>query len=253
MLAARLNRLSIWHRSIRVWGADYRACSLDRLLYLTLYRLGIMGKDERAFFEQHIRPGMNVAEAGANIGIYTLVLSRLVGPEGRVFAFEPDPHLFACLRGNLEHAGVTNVELHNCALGSAPGKLTLAWAGLNSGETHLSRDPQAGALQVEVLPLDTVLAGRRLDFFKLDVQGWELEVLHGMTGLFAANPALRLFIEYWPVGLRRAGIEPSALLDYLRDHHWKLTHGANLEPIPAEQFAKWDASRIWVNLYATRA
>ena len=43
MLAARLNRLPIWHRSIRVWGADYRACSLDRLLYLTLYLQDVLG------------------------------------------------------------------------------------------------------------------------------------------------------------------------------------------------------------------
>ena len=187
--AARFNRLPIWHRRVRVWGADFRACSLDRLVYLTLHRLGFMGKEERAFFESQIKPGMNIAEAGANIGVYTIQLSRLAGPEGRVFAFEPDPHLFACLCENLDRAEVTNVEAHHCALGSAPGKLSLAWDGLNSGDTHLSREAQAGAAQVDVARLDTVLAGKRVDFFKLDVQGWELEVLRGMTGLFAGCKA----------------------------------------------------------------
>ena len=250
--AARFNRLPVWHRRVRVWGADFRACSLDRLVYLTLHRLGFMGRDERAFFESQIQPGMNVAEAGANIGVYTIQLSRLVGPEGRVFAFEPDPHLFASLRENLDRAGITNVEPHHCALGSAPGKLSLAWDGLNSGDTHLSREAQPSAAQVDVARLDTVLAARRVDFFKLDVQGWELEVLRGMTGLFDANPALRLFIEYWPAGLRRAGTEPGALLNFLREHRWQLTHGPDFAPIPAEQFAKWDASTEFVNLSATR-
>ncbi|MEO7319970.1 MAG: FkbM family methyltransferase [Chthoniobacteraceae bacterium] len=250
--AARFNRLPVWHRRLRVWGADFRACSLDRLVYLTLHRLGFMGRDERVFFQSHIQPGMNVAEAGANIGVYTIQLSRLVGPEGRVFAFEPDPHLFACLRENLDRAGITNVEPHHCALGSAPGKLSLAWDGLNSGDTHLSREAQPGAAQVDVARLDTVLAGKRVDFFKLDVQGWELEVLRGMTGLFDANPALRLFIEYWPAGLRRAGTEPGALLDFLREHRWQLTYGPDFTPIPAGQFAKWDTSTEFVNLNATR-
>ena len=250
--AARFNRLPVWHRRVRVWGADFRACSFDRLVYLALHRLGFMGKEERAFFETQIQPGMNVVEAGANIGVYTIQLSRLTGPEGRVFAFEPDPHLFACLCENLDRAEVTNVEAHHCALGSAPGKLSLAWDGLNSGDTHLSREAQAGAAQVEVARLDHVLAGKRVDFFKLDVQGWELEVLRGMIGLFDANPALRLFIEYWPAGLRRAGTEPADLLAFLREHRWQLTHGPDFAPIPAEQFAKWDASTEFVNLNATR-
>ena len=251
--AARFNRLPVWHRRVRVWDADFRACSLDRLVYLTLHRLGLMGKEERAFFESQIKPGMNIAEAGANIGVYTIQLSRLVGPEGRVFAFEPDPHLFACLRENVERAGVTNVELHHSALGSVPGKLSLAWDGLNSGDTHLSREAQAGAAQVDVARLDTVLAGKRVDFFKLDVQGWELEVLRGMTGLFAANPALKLFVEYWPAGLRRAGTEPAELLAFFKEDGWELASTPDLQTMTPERFAKWDAQpNAFQNVLAVR-
>ena len=251
--AARFNRLPIWHRRVRVWGADFRACSLDRLVYLTLHRLGFMGKEERAFFESQIKPGMNIAEAGANIGVYTIQLSRLAGPEGRVFAFEPDPHLFACLCENLDRAEVTNVEAHHCALGSAPGKLSLAWDGLNSGDTHLSREAQAGAAQVDVARLDTVLAGKRVDFFKLDVQGWELEVLRGMNELFSEIPTLRLFVEYWPAGLRRAGTEPAALLAFFKEHAWELASTPDLQPMTAARFAAWDAKpQAFQNLFATR-
>ena len=171
-----------------------------------------------------------------------------------MFAFEPDPHLFACLRENLECAGVTNVEAHHCALGSAPGKLSLAWDGLNSGDTHLSREAQLGAAQVEVARLDTVLAGKRVDFFKLDVQGWELEVLRGMTGLFAANPALKLFVEYWPGGLRRAGTEPAELLAFFNEHGWELAGTPDLQAMTAELFAKWDAEpQAFQNVFATRS
>lgn len=251
--AARFNRLPIWHRRVRVWNADFRAGSLDRLVYLTLHRLGFMGKDERAFFESQIKPGMNVAEAGANIGVYTIQLSRLAGPEGRVFAFEPSPHLFACLCENLERAGVQNVEPMNLALGSAPGKLSLETDGLNSGDTHLSREEKAGTTPVDVARLDSILAGQRVDFFKLDVQGWEVEVLRGMTGLFAANPALKLFVEYWPAGLRRAGTEPAELLAFFKEHAWELASTPDLRAMTAERFAAWDAKPdAFQNVFATR-
>ena len=251
--AARFNRHPLWARSLRVWGANLRACSLDRLVYLTLHRLGVMGGEERAFFEKHVTPGMHVAEAGANIGVYTLLLSRLVGPEGHIDAFEPDPHLFACLRENLERAGVKNVAAHNCALGAAAGKLSLAWDGLNSGDTHLSRETQAGSVQVDVARLDEILSGHRLDFFKLDVQGWELDVLRGLTGLLPANPALKLFVEYWPAGLRRAGTEPAELRSCLREQGWQLAATPGLEPATDETFAAWDATPArFTNIYATR-
>ena len=250
---AAFNRHPIWHRTLRVQGARLRACSFDRLLYLVLHRLGAMGKEERVFFNAQVQPGTTVVEAGANIGIYTLQLSRLVGPEGRVIAFEPDPHLFACLSGNIRRAEVRNVELHPCALGSAPGTISLAWDGVNSGDTHLTRQVKTGATQVQLARLDDVLAGRRIDFFKLDVQGWELEVLLGATALLAANPQLRLFVEYWPEGLRRAGTSPADLVAFFHAHGWQLASPRDLQPIDAAQFAAWDANpRAFHNLLLTR-
>src|SRR5258708_27788033 len=98
MALARLlswfNLLPFWKRTVRVWGLELRSVSFDRLLYLFLHRLGWMGREEKAFLEQRIRPGMHVVDVGANLGLYTLLLSRLVGESGTVVAFEPDPELF---------------------------------------------------------------------------------------------------------------------------------------------------------------
>ena len=92
-----------------------------------------------------------------------------------------------------------------------------------------------------------------MDFFKLDVQGWELEVLRGMTGLFVANPALRLFVEYWPAGLRRAGTEPAELLAFFKEHGWELAGTPDLRAMDAAHFAAWDAKpQAFQNLFATR-
>ena len=108
--------------------------------------------------------------------------------------------------------------------------------------------------QVDVARLDQVLAGKRVDFLKLDVQGWELEVLRGMTGLFAPNPALRLFVEYWPNGLRRAGNEPAELLAFFKEHAWDLVSTPDMRAMDAVRFTAWDAKpNAFENLLATRS
>src|SRR5436190_10823798 len=58
-----------------------------------------------------LRPGMTFVDAGANIGYFSVLGSQLVGPEGRVFAVEPDPLNLAILRANLERLGCSNVTV----------------------------------------------------------------------------------------------------------------------------------------------
>src|SRR5215471_12592897 len=94
---SRVNQLSCWKRDVPVWGHHFRAVSFDRLLNLNLNRIGLMNTGMRLFLEQQVRPGMRVVDAGANQGLFTLLCSRLVGPNGSVSAFEPDPELFAAL------------------------------------------------------------------------------------------------------------------------------------------------------------
>src|SRR5208283_897383 len=110
----------------RVWGFGMRAATFDRALYLALHRAGLMGAPERAALAALARPGMTVLDIGANLGLYSLLLARSVGPSGRVIAFEPDPDLCALLRANCAANGLANVEAHNMALGAAPGRMILS-------------------------------------------------------------------------------------------------------------------------------
>ena len=75
------------------------------------------------------------------------------------------------------------MRLHNVALGAQDDTLTLTRSRFNSGDNRLSRreaSPASGGVSVPVRPLDALLEGRPLDFVKIDVQGWELEVFKGM-------------------------------------------------------------------------
>ncbi len=94
-----LNRAPWWRTPVATWGGRFQPPSADRLAYLWLHKLGIMGRD-RALLEAQVQPGMVVADIGANVGLYTYLLARCAGERGFVYAFEPNPALFASLETN---------------------------------------------------------------------------------------------------------------------------------------------------------
>jgi len=216
-----------------------------------------MGAD-RALLEAQVRPGMVVADIGANVGLYTYLLARCVGERGLVYAFEPNPALFASLEENCRTNAVANVRLHNVALGAKDDTLTLMRARFNSGDSRLSRreaSPKSGGVSVPVRPLDALLAGQPLDFIKIDVQGWELEVFRGMRGLLAGSRPLRIYFEFWPAGLRPAGSDPAELLAFLRQHGFRLyrTENHRLTPLPEDDYLMGSLKGSkWINLMAVR-
>ncbi len=252
-LLSAINRLPLWRRRVHVGSAAFRATSLDRLVYLALQKLGLMGADERAFFTRLVRPGMRVVEAGANLGVFTMLLSKLVGEEGRIFAFEPDAALHASLLENLKHNAALNVVPIPRALGARSARLSLKTFGLNSGDNRICDDPtEAGAIPVDVVTMDDALAGERVDFVKLDVQGWELEALSGMSRILTENPKVQLFVEFWPYGLRRAGCTPVDLITFLQKNKFRIST-ADGRPFTEQDAARWDnGSKKFTNLHATR-
>lgn len=215
---AWFNLLPIWKRQLRVWQSSVAAPTFDRALYLGFHRLGWMGGEQKAFLEQTVRPGMHVLDIGANIGLYTLLLSRLVGPAGTVIAFEPDPQLFEALTENCRKNSVTNVHLCNLAVGAHSGTKILFRSLLNAGDNRLAEvDPSdlRRAVEVRVATVDEIVGDRPVDFIKIDTQGWEGEVLAGMQRVLARNSTLQICLEYWPSGLKAAGYNPVDLLSGL--------------------------------------
>jgi FkbM family methyltransferase len=222
-----------WRRRVRVWDCELRATSLDRLVCLLLHRAGLMGAGERRLLGRLVRPGMEVVDIGANLGLYSLQLSRLVGPAGRVHAFEPEPRLYRALCANLRHNGATNVWAVNCALGGERGRVAFYRSALNGGDNRMGGLAWKGQrLEVEQDRLDSLLSARPVDFVKMDVQGYELQVLRGMEGLLAASPRLSLYFELWPAGLRAAGTDPADVLDFLRRRDFRLYRTAGGEASP---------------------
>jgi len=219
-LIAAFNRLPLWRPALRVWDFTVKAPTYDRWLYLWLHRAGRMGRAEADFFRRVIRPGMHIADVGANIGLYSLLLARCTGPTGRVYAFEPDALMASALRRNLAANGVTQAEVFEQAVGAATGTATLQRNSVNSGDNRLGTTTgtalHSEQASVPVCALQDALQGRRLDFIKMDVQGWEGQALRGVADLLDANPALQIHFESGPTGHRLAGTEIAQLAEPLR-------------------------------------
>jgi FkbM family methyltransferase len=252
------NLLPLWKRQVRVWGSELRAVSFDRLLYLYLHRIGWMGLEERTFLNQKVRPGMHVIDIGANLGLYALLCSRLVGQSGTVVAFEPDPDLFEALETNCRANSATNVELCNLAAASRSGSMWLARSLVNAGDNRIAQLELESKLTrrvaVRSATVDEIVDGRPVDFIKIDVQGWESEVLSGMKRVLTCNPAVQIHLEYWPYGLREAGCDPFELLRGLSRLEFRIYRISGSAHAPITDFANLTEGlgKRSINLYAVR-
>lgn len=136
-----------------------------------------------------LRPGDVFVDAGANIGIYTLLVSQLVGPAGRVIAIEMMPDTAAILRRHVEENGCGNVEIVERALSDGalasvtakvvPGKYGQASIAENAGGQSGVREQE---VEVEAITLDQVCNGiEQIHLMKMDLEGAELQALAGAT------------------------------------------------------------------------
>lgn len=129
-----------------------------------------------------LRAGDVFVDVGANVGFVTLNAVRLIGPEGRALAVEPNPDLVERLRMMIARNGIKNVAVVSCALGDSAGEACLACHG-HHGAASL-RHGAADGLAVRVIPGDDLtsdIAESAWCVVKIDVEGYEQRVLRGMT------------------------------------------------------------------------
>lgn len=214
---------------------------LDPEDHLLLSLNGFYEPDETELVKQHVRPGSVAVDAGANVGYYTLLLARLVGPEGKVYAFEPHPANFETLRRNVEANGYRNVVLLNKALADRPGTLRLH-LGPDAGSHSLVPTRSRASIEVEATSLDAALGpGARVDFLKMDVEGAEGRALRGMAGVLSASPDMRILMEFNTGLLRAAGTPPAGVVAGLARQgfafHIVDPHEHRVDPVSGEAIA----------------
>jgi FkbM family methyltransferase len=138
---------------------------------------------EADILAQFVSTGDWVIDVGANVGQYTLLLSRLVGPSGRVLAFEPMTTTAATLASvSARYAAWQNVSVLNLAATDRVGtlffELPLDPAGLRNYER--AQASKSGATPVFGIPIDALQLPNRVSLAKIDAEGHEIEILNGM-------------------------------------------------------------------------
>jgi len=197
----------------------------DRYLSPSLAHTGLFEPFQTEWVAGEVRPGDVVLDLGAHIGYYTLLFARLVGPAGRVIAFEPDPDNFRLLRHNVTLNGYQNVSLYPKAVSDRCGKAQLFLSPDNAGDHRLHAEGESRqSVDVEVVTLDSVLGSYSgpIDLIKMDVQGSEGAALAGMRTHLARRPRVKLLTEFWPYGLLKAGYDPARFLAELQGMGFRL-------------------------------
>ena len=203
----------------------------DTMLLLMLYDAGPEGLEPgtRRLLTRLLAPGMTFVDVGAHIGLLTLCGARAVGPQGRVVAFEPTPTTFDLLSRALAINGISDrVEAHCLACGARREHRafyvgTVLGHSSLLGPAPLSSERAAQEIEVEVVRLDDVVpTGKRVDLVKIDVEGAELEVLHGMTRITRENPDLTIIAEFGPSHLARAETTPDAWFQAFVSHGFEV-------------------------------
>jgi FkbM family methyltransferase len=160
-----------------------------------------------------LKPGMNVVDIGSNIGYYALLEARLIGPQGLVIAIEPMKENARQLIRNIQTNGYRNILVHEFAIANRNGTADMHVSEKSNWHCLSAVPGPAKKRQVPISTLDKLLASLRLnrvDLMRMDLEGYEVEVLEGMQwALQMYSP--RLLVELHP---HIIGTQP--IVKYLR-------------------------------------
>lgn len=185
---------------------------------------------ERNFFNAYLRAGDTVLDAGANIGLFTLISAKIVGSQGHVHAFEPVGQVYERLQENIFLNRLDNVSAHQIALSDTTAETQIktsldgydAWNSLaqpTAGETFKTESIQALKLDdfVAQYDLSTPIA-----LMKIDVEGWESHLLRGGEKLFSQATAPTLLVEFTETNCQAAQSSCHSLYRQLEDYGYQM-------------------------------
>lgn len=176
--------------------------------------------DDLRPFLSLLKPGMTFVDVGANYGLYSLQVARVVGPGGRVVAFEPSPRVYPRLADHVRLNAAANVATHQIAVADRVGTATF-YLGRNDSIGSLQRPTAGDSTQVPTTTLDRFLAEAgidRVDAVKVDVEGGEMNVLRGMRELLSRDAKPVLLFEHNFPALAAAGSSAEELFGAIVAH-----------------------------------
>jgi FkbM family methyltransferase len=162
---------------------------------------------KHGLWEQHVAQNIldnvkawdTVLDIGANIGIDSMLMSQSVGKNGKVYSFEPSQRIFKTLSENINTINTfeKNIELINKWVGSKVETVQLYMDTNNPGGTSICHNYGWSSESIEIITIDSLQLGK-VDFIKMDIEGYEYEAFLWMKNLLEDNAAIKIIFEWSP-------------------------------------------------------
>lgn len=183
-------------------------------------------ESEMALLRRLAKPGMQVIDVGANIGLYSVLLGKLVGPTGHVWGFEPFPPIVNYLKQNIELNRLNNVTVVEKAVAEMEGSLEFqvfpegcdVYNSLGAAERPVESLRAIQKTVVPVITLDAYMdrsAVREVDIIKIDVEGAEERAIQGAEQLIRRNPNIHIVVEMYEPSAQQCGCSSKRLVELL--------------------------------------
>jgi FkbM family methyltransferase len=212
--------------------------------------LNMYERSETRYFLSVCRPGMVFLDVGANVGYYTALALARMGPDARIVALEPDQETYSYLLRTVAANGGTNTTCVPKAAARRTGSMRLYGNPDNRGDSRLYQNELAShSAVVETVTVDSLLQSLGIagvDLIKIDVQGFEADVLAGMQETIRNSDSLTIISEFWPYGLQSAGADP---VEYL---HGLENLGLTLFTLEGSSIVKLTDKRALIGTYTGR-
>ena len=188
-------------------------------------------------FNKVLKEGDVVVDLGANIGYFTLLAAKLVGKNGKVYSFEPEPRNFSFLEKNIELNNYKQVIANQKAIAEGPGTVKLYICPYDTGHHTINQyggikayrpdfiDDKKEFVEIEKVALDDFLKDEKqpINVIKMDVEGAEMLALSGMDRIIRESKHMKMFVEFFPLLIKEMGGSPEEFArKLLEDYHFAM-------------------------------
>lgn len=185
-------------------------------------------KENFDFLRRNVKEGDTIFDIGAHIGLFSVISSRLTGPTGKVFAFEPSGQTYSLLNKTIAINNITNIRAVHAAVGAGPGEITFYVSPVKGDNSNslvsYKTDRELIPEKVKMYNIDSFMEEKNLDsvrFMKIDVEGAEYDALRGAEKtLKTMKPVCTLGIH--PEAVAAKGDKLGDIFDFVQSCGYRL-------------------------------
>jgi FkbM family methyltransferase len=213
-----------------IYGNKYIIDSSDLIMAPQLITYRQWESDLSSLLFNSVNKDTKFIDIGANFGYFTCLAASKIGPtgSGKVYSFEPNPKLFKLLEKNsIINWSMAPITLNQFALGSDDGDGILFIPNNGAANATLTnlKESEVTKAEIKIKKLDSILAcDENIDIIKIDVEGYEYDVLRGATRIIKENPNIKIVIEWSIPQMNDAKININEFINFIHEQGLKIFH-----------------------------